>query len=110
MNDPASLQYLSKWDEDICLHAPKAVKFLIANKCDLEKLIPAESMDDFVAAHNCEDLFIVSAKTGSGIEDALQRIGEKLLDIFSTPMFLESQYNETVEINKFVIPSKSCCS
>ena len=41
-----------------------ALKFLVGNKTDLERLIPAESIDNFSAAFECEYTYLVSAKTG----------------------------------------------
>ncbi|XP_062588404.1 ras-related protein RabC-like [Saccostrea cucullata] len=108
-DDPASLHYLSQWAEDCTNHAPKALKFLIGNKSDLERLIPVESVDNFATAFDCENTYFISAKTGSGIEESFQRIGERLMDVFNTPLVIESQYNETVEITKFKAHKSGCC-
>ena len=41
-----------------------AMRFLIGNKMDLEKLVSDETIKDFAAAHECDSAFLVSAKTG----------------------------------------------
>ena len=42
-----------------------AMRFLIGNKMDLEKLVSDESVEDFASAHECDSAFFVSAKTGN---------------------------------------------
>ena len=46
---------------------PIALRFLIGNKADLEKLVSDESVADFAAAHDCDSAFLVSAKTGTAL-------------------------------------------
>ncbi|XP_022319744.2 ras-related protein Rab-1-like [Crassostrea virginica] len=108
-DDPSSLHYLAQWAEDCTLHAPKALKFLVGNKTDLERLIPAESIDNFSAAFECEYTYLVSAKTGAGIDESFQRIGERLMDVFNTPLIVESQYEHSIEITHFHSSKSGCC-
>ena len=42
-----------------------AMRFLVGNKMDLEKLVSDESVEDFASAHECDSAFFVSAKTGN---------------------------------------------
>ncbi|XP_011425085.2 ras-related protein RabC [Magallana gigas] len=108
-DDPSSLHYLAQWAEDCSQYAPNALKFLIGNKSDLENLIPSESVDNFSAAFECEYTYLFSAKTGNGVEESFERIGERLMDVFNTPLIIESQYNDTIEITQFQSSKRSCC-
>ncbi|XP_048763661.1 ras-related protein Rab-1-like [Ostrea edulis] len=108
-DNPSSLHYLSQWADDCSRHAPKALKFLIGNKTDLERLIPVENIDNFAAGFECEDTYFMSAKTGAGVDESFQRIGERLMDVFNTPLIVESHYNESIEITKFQPSRSGCC-
>lgn len=46
---------------------------------------------------------------GTGVEESFERIGERLMDVFNTPLIIESQYNDTIEITKFQSSKRSCC-
>lgn len=41
-----------------------AQRFLIGNKIDKDKLVSLETAEHFAAFHNCEFVFLTSAKTG----------------------------------------------
>lgn len=113
VDNPSTLHYLSKWIQDIHDSAPNAMRFLIGNKIDLERLVSDESVQDFAAAHDCDSAFYVSAKTGHGLDDVLLKMGEKLLETFQVP-WVESEtqtFDRTIQINansKRQDPSCSC--
>lgn len=48
-------------------------------------------------------------KIGNGVEESFERIGERLMDVFNTPLIIESQYNDTIEITQFQSSKRSCC-
>lgn len=80
LDDPSSLHFLPKWIDDTKDFAPNALKVLVGNKADLTSKVPEENVQDFASIYNCDMVFRVSAKTGEGIEDALAKIAEKMLD------------------------------
>ncbi|KAK3581080.1 hypothetical protein CHS0354_033868 [Potamilus streckersoni] len=92
VHDSASLQRLTKWIQDIEHHSPNAMRFLIGNKCDQEKSISDQSAHNFAATNECADVFLTSAKTGEGIDQALVKITEKLLNSYQRPFMMESPF------------------
>jgi hypothetical protein len=38
-----------------------------------------------------------------------QRIGERLMSVFNTPVIVESHYNDSIEITKFQSSRRGCC-
>ncbi|XP_060074186.1 ras-related protein Rab-35-like [Ylistrum balloti] len=114
VNNPASLQYLSKWANDALDFAPNALRFIMGNKSDLERNVITDSTENFRYAHNCECVLPVSALTGEGIDNALTIIATKLMGAYKTPLFYESLYNSTVEITRYQPrqrgkPPRECC-
>nr|ADM89081.1 Lea/Rab family small GTPase [Sinohyriopsis cumingii] len=92
VHDSTSLQRLTKWIKDTEDHSPNAMKFLIGNKCDQEKSVSDQSAHNFAATHECADVFLTSAKTGEGIDQALVKITEQLLNSYQRPFMMESPF------------------
>lgn len=55
------------------------------------------------------NLIFFFIKIGNGVEESFERIGERLMDVFNTPLIIESQYNDTIEITQFQSSKRSCC-
>lgn len=49
---------------------------LVGNKSDLESDITPEMVDDFVSEMEIEHSFVVSAKTGDGVEEMFEKVVE----------------------------------
>nr|KAG5689832.1 hypothetical protein BaRGS_029310 [Batillaria attramentaria] len=79
LDDPTSLFYLPRWEKDVMESAPDAVKFLVGNKGDLDRMVTKVSMQNFAAAHGCQAAFLTSAQTGEGVEEALTALCEYLV-------------------------------
>ena len=79
VEESGTLQYLTHWVRDAEEFCPDALKFVIANKTDLESTVNTESMELFASSHNCCKVFQVSAKTGEGITEAFHQISQELL-------------------------------
>ncbi|XP_067651542.1 ras-related protein Rab-35-like isoform X1 [Haliotis asinina] len=79
VNSPHTLSYLSKWSHDSTDFAPTALKFLVGNKTDLESYVDKKSVHNFGMGHSCDSAYLISAKTGDGVEEAISSIGVKLL-------------------------------
>ncbi|CAG5135901.1 unnamed protein product [Candidula unifasciata] len=79
VDEPSTLSYLSKWEENVKEYAPTAQRFLIGNKVDKDQLVSQEAAQHFAAFHNCEFVFMTSAKTGQGISEVLSTVGQHLL-------------------------------
>ncbi|KAL3860661.1 hypothetical protein ACJMK2_010755 [Sinanodonta woodiana] len=121
VDDPTSLQRLTKWIRNAEDQAPKATRFLIGNKCDQEKSISDESANNFAATYECADIFLTSAKTGEGIDQALVKITEELLNSYQVAFMMESSfpcnitstYEESISLSKDKnnnsMKDKSCC-
>ncbi|KAL3860662.1 hypothetical protein ACJMK2_010756 [Sinanodonta woodiana] len=121
VHDCTSLQRLTKWIQDVEQHSPNAMKFLIGNKCDLEKSVSDQSANNFAATYECADVFLTSAKTGEGIDKALVKITRKLLNSYLGPFMLESHfacdststYEESISLTKDTnnnsVKERSCC-
>ncbi|KAK3581083.1 hypothetical protein CHS0354_033871 [Potamilus streckersoni] len=121
VQDSTSLQLLTRWIKDADDHAPNAMRFLIGNKCDLEKSLSDQSVNNFAAMHECVNVFSTSAKTGEGIDRALVKITEKLLNSYQGPFMMESPflcdstetYEDSISLTKSNKNSgkkdKSCC-
>ncbi|BFZ13119.1 hypothetical protein BsWGS_16158 [Bradybaena similaris] len=82
VDEPPTLSYLSKWEEDVKEYAPTAQRFLIGNKIDKDWLVSQETAEHFAAFHNCEFVFLTSAKTGQGISDVLSTVAKRLLSSY----------------------------
>lgn len=80
IDEPGSLQYLTHWTRDVDEFCPDALKFVVANKIDLEGMVSLESMQMFSSSHNCSDVFQISAKTGEGIDGLLDTVAKELLN------------------------------
>lgn len=61
----------------------------------------------FNKSHIC--FFCFSFFIGAGVDESFQRIGERLMDVFNTPLIVESHYNESIEITKFQPSRSGCC-
>lgn len=79
VDNPASLYGLGKWDEDARMYAPTAVRFLVGNKSDLPLAVNDYTLSNFASSHECEEAFVVSAKTGEGVAGILSQVSEQLL-------------------------------
>lgn len=80
IDEPGSLQYLTHWTRDADEFCPDALKFVVANKIDLDGMVSLESMQMFSSSHNCSDVFQISAKTGQGINGLLDAMAKELLN------------------------------
>ncbi|KAK3581082.1 hypothetical protein CHS0354_033870 [Potamilus streckersoni] len=121
VDDPTSLQCLTKWILDAENQAPMAMRFIIGNKCDREKSVSDQSAHNFAATHECADVFITSAKTGEGIDQAFVKITEKLLNSYQGPFLKESSfpcdvtstYEDSISLSKDnnnnSMKERSCC-
>jgi Ras-related protein Rab-1A len=82
LEEPGSLQYLTHWVHDTNEFCPDALKFLVANKTDLEATVNLDSMKLFANSHDCmDDIVQISAKTGEGITQLLNAMAKELLPV-----------------------------
>lgn len=116
VDEPGSLQYLTHWVHDVNEFCPDALKFVIANKIDLDSTVNSDSMELFASSHNCHKVFKVSAKTGEGITQAFDQISKLLLhgDLSSSEE-RERSTSDVVGIGNTPDPSvkqwkSGCCS
>ncbi|KAK3734021.1 hypothetical protein QZH41_017538 [Actinostola sp. cb2023] len=82
VDDMTSLNMILHWDDDADRYADLAVKFLVANKIDLDKddwEILEEKAQTFMDNNNFVDKFSISAKTGEGVQEMFQSISKHLL-------------------------------
>lgn len=115
VDEPGSLQYLTHWVRDANEFCPDALKFVIANKIDLDCVVNADSMELFSNSHNCENVFKVSAKTGEGITEAFEKISKQLLCGGLLSEERERSTSNVVGIDKTPDPTvkqwrSGCCS
>uniref|UniRef100_A0A0B6ZNC9 Uncharacterized protein n=1 Tax=Arion vulgaris TaxID=1028688 RepID=A0A0B6ZNC9_9EUPU len=80
VDEPSTLLYLSRWEQDAREYAPTAQRFLVGNKIDMDRLVSQETMEHFASSHDCEFVFLTSAKTGQGIADVLKTVAQHLLN------------------------------
>ncbi|XP_071088191.1 ras-related protein Rab-35-like [Haliotis cracherodii] len=78
VNNPHTLSYLAKWADDSTEFAPTAQRFLVGNKTDLSSFVENSSVHNFGMGHNCDSAYLISAKTGDGVEEAMRAMGDKL--------------------------------
>ncbi|XP_072045382.1 uncharacterized protein [Amphiura filiformis] len=79
LSDKLSLFHVKAWaDEYERNHG--GVLFMMGNKCDEEREVPWEDADQLYDAIGCKKHFLVSAKTGEGIEAAFKEIAEYLVE------------------------------
>lgn len=112
VDEPGTLQYLTHWVRDADEFCPDALKFVIANKIDLEPIVNKDSVEMFASSHNCSKAFQVSAKTGEGIKEAFTQISKELLLLGGLQSFSdESTNSDVVGLDPTVKQWKSgCCS
>ncbi|XP_054715770.1 ras-related protein ORAB-1-like [Uloborus diversus] len=77
-DEPDSLTSLTQWVEDINNFAENALKVLVGNKCDLKSQTTSDKIKAFAHHHDCDIVFIVSAKTGEGIDEMFRTVAQKL--------------------------------
>ena len=79
LTNKESFQNIENWIKEVTVYTEKDVIFLcLANKCDLQKEINNNSIEEFKRRTKLE-IFNVSAKTGEGVEDAFKHIIELLI-------------------------------
>ena len=76
ITDVSSLHYLSQWEKDAQSFAPNAVRMLIGNKTDLEAEVDEFTAQSFSKTHAFELDAVVSCKTGTGINEAFDRLAK----------------------------------
>ncbi|XP_078689159.1 uncharacterized protein LOC144920702 [Branchiostoma floridae x Branchiostoma belcheri] len=81
--DSATLRMLTSWvrevnDRTVMSNTP-VLKIIVGNKSDLEHRTSEQAAAELAAAFGCELVLQVSARTGEGMEEALQVIAGKLL-------------------------------
>ncbi|XP_078608905.1 ras-related protein Rab-18-like [Branchiostoma floridae x Branchiostoma japonicum] len=83
LTDSASLRLLTSWarevnDRTVTSNSP-VLKIIVGNKSDLEHRTTERTAAELAATYGCELVLQVSAKTGEGIDEAVQVIAGKLL-------------------------------
>ena len=79
VDEPSSLHYLTSWVRDAESFASTAYKYLIGNKIDLDTHeIDNATADSFAKTHDFTNVFATSAKEGTGLEEAFQKIASDL--------------------------------
>ncbi|GFO25434.1 ras-related protein rab [Plakobranchus ocellatus] len=79
LDNPGSLYGLGRWEQDARMYAPTALRFLIGNKSDLPCSVAEDTVNTFASSHDCEEAFVVSARTGEGVANILPHVSERLL-------------------------------
>ncbi|XP_012941242.1 ras-related protein Rab-13 [Aplysia californica] len=113
VEEPTSLYQLSNWERDTREYAPTALRFLIGTKTDKPMQVPARTIQGFARSHNCEYAFLTSAKTGQGVNEALQMIGEQLMSSHKAQKYNQqnSWLEESIHVNQGQqsLKKNSCC-
>ncbi|XP_076449464.1 uncharacterized protein LOC143285900 [Babylonia areolata] len=79
VDDPPSLHSLPGWQRDVTQSSPSVISFLVGNKSDLTHQVSEQCMRAFADSHNCQAAFLLSAKTGEGVESALSTVCQHLV-------------------------------
>lgn len=101
VDDPSTLYYLSKWEQDAREYAPNALHFLVGNKNDLDCLVKQDVVQTFARSHGCENAFLTSAKAGQGISEVLATVTEKLVRVHTQQKYdMENSWlDKSVHVN-----------
>ena len=79
LTNKESFKNIENWINEVTVFTGSDVIFIcLGNKCDLKKEISKGAIEDFKKKTKLE-IFIVSAKTGEGVEDAFTHIIELLI-------------------------------
>ena len=79
-NDEQSYIDLPHWVRDVTRYTKDSVMIILSNKCDLGKgKIEVEEAQSYAEANRCK-FFTVSAKDGTGIDDAFNSMVQALLE------------------------------
>ncbi|KAH9507646.1 Ras- protein RABE1e [Bulinus truncatus] len=109
--DAKTLTGLKRWYEDVCEYAPKALRYLVGNKTDLESGLSKNMVELHARRYGCECVFYVSAKTGQGFLSLLDTVCKNLLYEQLQYKKSNSIENQSLDINKENVKKKSsCCS
>ena len=79
MTRPETLEHLEHWAADLKDVSGSIPLIVIGNKCDLEMRIDPLDLKRFAAKMSCPAL-LTSAKTGDGVQEAFQKLGERTME------------------------------
>ncbi|KAH9507640.1 Ras- protein RABE1e [Bulinus truncatus] len=111
--DAKTLTGLKQWYEAVGEHAPKALRYLVGNKTDLESGLSKTMVETHAGKNECDCVFYVSAKTGQGFLSLLDTVCKNLLCRQFQLQYKNSNSNEPQSLdinNENVKKNSSCCS
>jgi len=111
---PSSLNDLHLWNNDVRKFAPTALKFVLLNKNDLELQLHTHLVTAFADRNDCTHVFSTSAKTGQGVGEMIDKVGQHLLRKYRQEKLdtNNSWTNQSIHVNHHGNQDKnnsSCC-
>jgi len=79
MTRPETFEHLKHWSADLLEVSGEIPVIILGNKCDLEMKIDPLDLEDFAATLGCP-MMLTSAKTGQGVQEAFQALGELTME------------------------------
>ena len=100
-----SFTHLQNWLDSISSNtSTKIPVILLANKCDLQPIIPRNQAEDFARDKNLP-IFFTSAKTGDNLDEAFRTLAEMSMEVGDNQQSNLVKLDKPAEENK----KKGCC-